>query len=283
MQKNTNPFKPIFEHLGGAIFGLFVVALLGWTASLTYQEVASLFPGDYITPILALFLFDGGALSWLAAFTGKAKGTPQRFTALVMTWIDLFGAILMVAGRVFTGGQTLAEIPDWIGPAVVIGLIGITLMNVAAFYYYTLHNPDTIEQIVGQNLEDQLFSEAISQAQMNIQREAQALGAIMAGRVTGNIKYRLRLPMSAEERELWEKDTVEGELVDPAKLPQPTKKGTPGRLAGAMNFFGLSRHRGRGLGQQSPQPTGLTTITPSSETSSSDASNQIEDEPEAVE
>jgi hypothetical protein len=221
-----------------------------------------------ITPYFALALFDGGALAWLSAFIYKAKGMQQRTTALLMTCLDLAGVLLMVAGRIFTGGQELTDIPAGLGQAVIYGLIGATLLNLAAVYYYHLNEPDTVEAIEAQSLEDELTEEALRQARAQIKREAQALGFTLAARVTANIKYRMRLPMTPAERRQWDAKVIEGKVKDePAEAPQylpapgQTPAARPAFLAWLANLPKLWRAGNRADPFPDPQPEPADTIT----------------------
>ena len=116
--------------------------------------------------------------------------------ALIMFIIDLAGVILLSAFELLTGGQTMARVPAEMGTAVIWGVIGLTLVNLAAAYFYHLAEPQTWKGIEFGVLTDRLQKEALQQAQMNVETEAQQLGAILAARATAELKYNLRLPMS---------------------------------------------------------------------------------------
>ena len=83
--------------------------------------------------------------------------------------------------------------------AVIYGVIGATLANLAAIYIFHISDPDIMEDIETSILEDTLRAEAMKQAQQNIEAQAQELGAILAARATGKLKYRLALPMADDE------------------------------------------------------------------------------------
>lgn len=57
--------KKLNATIGKIIFYVFVLAVFGWTASLTLAEMRAILPNDPITPFFALALFDGGALAGL--------------------------------------------------------------------------------------------------------------------------------------------------------------------------------------------------------------------------
>ena len=93
----------------------------------------------------------------------------------------------------------MTEIPPALAMAVIYGVIGATLANLAAIYIFHVTDPATMEDIETAILEDTLQAEAMKQAQANIERQAQQLGAILAARATGKLKYRLALPMAENE------------------------------------------------------------------------------------
>lgn len=243
----------------GLFAGVFFIALILWTASLTLGIMSIVLPNNPAAKYFSLALFDGGALVWIALYTYKAKGTPQRGASLLLFVIDFLGVILMTAGGVFMGGQSLETIPAWMGGALVNGVIFATLANVAAGYYYHASRPETREAMQAQSLEDTLTEEAMRQARVNVEREAAQLGAIMARRATARIKYRLALPMSESERAEWDGETIEGQEVQPAALPAPAGQSIPALIGAWLKSF-LSR-------RLQAQPLEPITITPNSDSS----------------
>lgn len=217
----------ILETIGRIVFYAFIVVVFLWTASLTLGEVREILPGDPLTPFFALALFDGGAVAWLLAWMGHARGLWQRGIALIMLVIDLLGVVLLAAARLFTGGQTMTETPETLGAVVVWGIIGATLLNLAALYAFHIADPDVIAAIETGVMVDTLRDEALTQAKANMAADAQALGAIMAARATAQIKYNLRLPMSDQESA----QVVDGIAVNVTPTPQPAKAKTPGIVA----------------------------------------------------
>jgi len=218
----------ILETIGRIVFYAFVVVVFLWTSSLTLQEVKSILPGDALTPFFALALFDGGAVAWLLAWMGHARGLYQRGIALIMLVIDLLGVVLMAAGRLFTSGSA-ADAPENIGVIVVWGIIGATLVNLAAVYAFHIADPEVIAAIETGVMVDTLRDEALNQAKANMASEAQQLGAIMAARATAQIKYTLRLPMTTTESA----QVIEGHAVNVNNppTPQPAQPKTPGIMA----------------------------------------------------
>lgn len=211
--------KKLTATIGKIVFYLFVLAVAAWTASLTLAEVKAILPNDPLTPYFALALFDGGAIAWLAAWIGHARGMAQRSISVIMLLLDLAGIVLLSAGRLLGGGQTMTDIPQALAQAVIYGVIGATLANLAAIYAFHITDPQTVEDIETAILEDTLQAEAMKQAQANIEREAQQLGAILAARATGKLKYRLALPMADSEAaaviEASKKDQDQAQQINP--------------------------------------------------------------------
>lgn len=192
--------KALAGTVGKILFWVFTVLVFFWTASLSLSALRVILPGDPIKPYIGLVLTDIGALCWLLVFIGQAQGLPQRAISLIMFLIDLSGVILLSAFELLTGGQTLAVVPAELGNAVIWGVIGLTLVNLAAAYFYHLAEPQTWKGIEFGVLTDRLQKEALQQAQLNVEKEAQTLGAILAARATAELKYNLRLPMSDFEQ-----------------------------------------------------------------------------------
>lgn len=191
--------KQLNATIGKIVFYIFVLAVFGWTASLTLGEMKMILPNDPITPYFALALFDGGALAWLMAWVGHARGLMQRAISAIMLVVCLAGVVLLSAGRLMDGGQTMVTVSQSLSAAVIYGVIGATLANLAAIYAFHVSDPDTMEEIETGLLSDTLRAEAQKQATASIESQAKELGAILAARATGQLKYNLRLPMGTEE------------------------------------------------------------------------------------
>lgn len=213
--KTNSRLKRWFVNL---LFAAFCVAIIGWTASLTLEVMAWVLPHNPYTRYFALALFDGGVLTWLFVYIAKARGTNQRGVSLVMTVLDFLGVAMLTIGAIYLSGQTLTQAPEWIAKGMINVTIATTLLNVAAAYYYHATEPEVVEEIQAQELEDTLNEEALEQARMQVERNAQALGAIMANRVTARLKYRLRLPMTEQEYSEWNNEIVDAEAYDPPAL-----------------------------------------------------------------
>lgn len=195
-------------------FYIFVLVIGAWTITLTLQELRDILPNDPITPYFALSLFDGGALAWLGAWLFHARGIYQRAIAVIMLILDLAGVLLISAGRILGGGQTLTDIPESLGAAIIYGVLVWTAFNLIAIYAFHVTEPETMQLIEMQVLEDTIQQEAIEQARANVENEVQQLAGVIAARVTGRMKYKLRLPVST-----YEMQALDGETIDTQQAP----------------------------------------------------------------
>ena len=225
--------KQLLKTIGAILFYIFILAVAGWTASLTLAEVRVILPNDPITPYFALALFDGGALTWLLVFLGHAKGLAQRAIAIMLLVLDLAGVVVLSAGRLLMGGQAMADIPQELGATMVYALIGATIINLIAIYAFHIADPEAMQQIELQTLDDTIQAEALSQARANIENEVQQLAAVLAARATGRLKYQLRLPMSSQEQ-----SEVMNDERKPAPLVITAEKRKPAPI-GAAWLLGL--------------------------------------------
>jgi len=215
MEKVTNNKR--LAWLAGIFAGLLALIAVSMGVWMTWLVMGRVLPGNELARYMALAFFDGGALGWAGVYVYLARGTPQRAVSLWLLVWDLAGVVAMVIGEILLGGQQLVIIPPWLGKFIVDTVIATFAINLIAWYYYHTNAPETREAINAQDLEDELTEQAERQARASIEREAQQLGALLAGRVTSRIKYRMRLPMTQTEREQWEA----GEVVEAETLPQP--------------------------------------------------------------
>jgi hypothetical protein len=243
------------KWMAGAVFALLGLTVIGFSVKLSYDVMSILFPKNLTMRVMAIALFDGGVIGWLLAYIAKAKGTHQRGVSLSLTVFDFLGVAAMAIAGIFLSGQTLATIPSWVGMLVVWTTIFGTVLNAGAYYYYHANDPQVIEEIQSQELEDDLNEKALEQARLMTEAKSQQLAAIMANRVTARLKYRLRLPMTEQEAAEWRNESIDAEAYDYPALPAPQRRATFWDFL--ASFFGGRRS----MPQSDMQPS--TNSTPS--------------------
>lgn len=230
--------NPLAAWFAGVGFTLFLLAVLGWTASLTLGVMEIVLPGNPIIKYFALALFDGGAFVWASVYIFKAKGTPQRGISLLMTVTDMAGVVLMVIGAIYLGGQELTTIPADLGNALILGTIAATLANFCAGYYYHLNDPDTRVKIALQEFNDVVFEESLRQAHADVKANAREHGAIMALGLMAQFKYDLGLPMTKAEKKALTEDVIDVQAVNVPELPYPAPRGLPAWWIATLKLLG---------------------------------------------
>lgn len=150
------------KTISRGVFYFVAAVLFLWTASLTYQFVAEVLPGrHWAIPLLSLVVIDLGCLAWLVIFLNHAEGSGQRAISLAMCLFDLLGIALMSGSELFLGGQTLAQIPGFLGEFALYGLALWTVVNTAAVVGYHLSSPSARLQMRLQAERDAIFNESL--------------------------------------------------------------------------------------------------------------------------
>jgi hypothetical protein len=230
---------------------LFMYAVLIFMALLTYRGAYAA-TGDPLVSLLALALFDGGAYAGYMIYKGHAQGEAQRAAAVTMIVVDFALAVGMIAG-------TLLLIPH---NAVLWILLGAACFNGSALYFYHLNEPDLIQQIKENEIEDAEFDEHIQglKRQVKLQRElhrtaahlaafdiekqAPLLAAVLSRRNVAQIKKRMRLALSENERKEIEGEVVDVKAEDLPQLPAPAGDYVPEII---KRFFGIFAAYRQGL------------------------------------
>ena len=268
MKENKN-----FKWLAVILAGALAVIAVYMGALMTYDVMGDVLPGNETARLLSLAFFDGGAIAWAGMYIYLARGSNQRAVSFWMMCYDLAGVVAMVIGAIYTGGQTLVDAPPWLAKFIVDGVMLTMALNLIAVYYFHIQKPEVKEAIDAQTLEDTLLEEAEAQARATIERDAQALGALLAGRVTSRIKYRMRLPMSEAEAEQWRGEIVDAETIPQAQLPAPATG------PGFVVWNWLKSFLQIGIPAQ-VQQSELTTATPTLDSNSNDEPQPDQNPPE---
>lgn len=150
--------KNLSKNISNVIFYIVAAILVLFTSSMTIKLVGRILPEMSEAKYFALIIFDAGWIAWLVVFLNSAEGTGQRVTSLLLSAVDLIGVGLVALAEVFTGGQTLAEIPENIGVIAVWSLVGWTIINLVGVFVYHLTDPETMRQISQQNAQDKVIA-----------------------------------------------------------------------------------------------------------------------------
>lgn len=192
----------VLKWIARAGFYIFLVAVVIWTASNTVGLIRRVLPGDDITPWFGLFLFDGGTIIWLLVFLYYGEGIGQRAVAIGMFALDAVGVVLAVLSELYLGGQQYADIPTWLGTAV-IWIIGIqTAMNMGAGYIFHLLDPATREQIEVQTMRDEVKEMALRLGMENVRGIAVPVAKELSRSVRRDVLVALNIGDHFREAEL---------------------------------------------------------------------------------
>jgi len=134
-------FKRIVEGLA-LVFAAVMLVFTGWR---TYHLPQLTSPGEVILPALGLVVFDVGFVVWTLVFMHVAQGIPQRAVALSGAVADLLLVIAAVVADLFLHGQTLANVPDWMGLAALITVSIAVSVNVTLVFLFHLTAPAILD------------------------------------------------------------------------------------------------------------------------------------------
>ncbi len=128
--------------LAAILAGLLGIGAVIMGAYMTLQVMQIVLPKSVFAQYMALAFFDGGALGWAGTYIYLAKGSHQRAVSFWLMWYDLAGVVAMVIGEIIIGGQSLVDIPTWLGGFIVGAVIVTFAVNLVAWYYYHQNKPE---------------------------------------------------------------------------------------------------------------------------------------------
>lgn len=237
--------KKIMPHVAGVFFALFGLGVIALLMSYTFEALAFIFPGNFISQIMGMVLFDIAALAWLGAFIYLCKTVMQYAFAFIGFVFGLAGSLAMVSIDVMLGGQAMIEAPAWINSALVYGFIAAAVIHVILIYAYKLAGAEVSAGISLGIETAQITEEAMKQAEDELLRERGALGRVIAPRLMNNVRRNLGLPMSGEVIDLPAYDMPDEAQAIPVQMP--TRK---------MSMAERLRAAGQVLLNPNPAPTG---------------------------
>jgi hypothetical protein len=213
--------KKVLVTVTAIAFGVFAVAILGLLMTLTYQALGRIFPGRPDNQIWGLVLFDIAAIIWALAFVFRSETTMQYAIAAIGFLVGFSGTIIMVGGEVMLG-QTLTETnAGEIGRWMVYGFIGATAIHAILLYAHHASGQEIKQQIDIGIAKGEIKTEAIKQAQTQLDQEKTELAQTIKAGILADAKRELGLyPVAGTPFEKKDLDTA----APSEALPYPTEE-----------------------------------------------------------
>jgi len=173
------------ENLSGKItsfaFYAVVIFLLVWTAFLDYSFIRRVVTDQPFLAFFGLVLFDGGLLGWLTTYIYRARGSTQRLLSLVMTILSLIGIGILSAAELLEQAGELVRFDIQNLPTIVVILISVqTFLFVASTVLFHLSDPDIMERVNMQAIEDEVIQTAFDLFDKNKKETAMQLATTMS-------------------------------------------------------------------------------------------------------
>jgi hypothetical protein len=199
------------------------LALLVYSATRSIDFITLTLPADrQILAWFGLAALDGGLVFWLLYFLHGAAGAWQKGAALLMTGVDLLGAVAMFTldtlYRTGEKGMTVQLTPDEI-QAAVLALSGVIAVNIAATVFCHLTDPEARKKQAAEEAQDQIEELALKR----IQENAQSLAAELAPQLADDwmIATRARYLANVGSGRAILPATVNGQARDPKAEAAP--------------------------------------------------------------
>ena len=202
--------KKILKPLAGFLFAGFIIGMFGLVISLTFSALGRIFPDNFANQLIGLVLFDIAALAWGMAFVFKSESTSQYALAAIGFLVGLAGTFIMIGSEVMLSAEGLTEAPEWLGKALTYTFIAASAIHLSLGYGHAATSPEVDAQIRLGASQAGITSEAIRQAEQELENNRAALGQLITPRLTGNIRRNLNLPVTdAEWQALGDLDVIE--------------------------------------------------------------------------
>lgn len=233
------------------------LALLVYSAARSLNFIMATLPADkQILAYFGLAALDGGLLLWLAYFLFAAGGAWQRGTALVMTVVDLIGAVAMFTlDTLYESGQTGLTVqlaPEEIKTAI-LALSGVIAINIAATVFCHIMDPGARSRRVKEEAREKITDKTLDKIDQSVDLLAEEISNQVAETWKAEIlaEYSASLARSSNL-------IIPGELRD---LP-PAKPKEAGKLGKMINEL---RRNGNRPAQVRAYPAEVTAAGPLSE------------------
>jgi len=224
--------KKILPAIAGILFSAFLVGMFGLVISLTFSALGRIFPDNFTNQIIGLVLFDIAALAWGLAFVYKSESVGQYAFAAIGFLVGLAGTLAMIASEVMLSAQDLTTPPPWIGNVLVYGFVGAAAFHLVLGYLHKAASPDVDASIRLGAARAEVVSEAIQQAELELEHNRAVMGSIIKGRLVAEIKRDLRLPLAQDDAEAlaYQPDIIEAK-------PKANGGGVPAFMVAARKIF----------------------------------------------
>jgi hypothetical protein len=149
------------------LVALMALALLIFTASRTLDLLQLLLPvNQSVFAYLGLVAFDGGLLGWSLWFAYGARGQYQRAIALLMVVLSLVAIGLSTIADLMLSASAkglVDALSEQQRLAILLAVGGIVFLNVAAFFFTHITDPERLRAMATENAKDQIHAETLRQ------------------------------------------------------------------------------------------------------------------------
>jgi hypothetical protein len=174
---------------------LFLGALIA-SASMTFDVIGMILPGNTFMQWLSITFYDFGALVWFLMYVAKARGTRQRASSLFIFVIDLLGAGFMIYADLNLGGQVITTPPAWLSRYLINITTAVMFANLAAAYYFHMTSPEDLAAAADQDSDDEIEEVTRAQQRAYLDANIHTLAAPMFARSVARFKMRNGLQMT---------------------------------------------------------------------------------------
>ena len=186
--------KDIFGVVAKILGLVFAVAVVGYTAYLTFLLAQRIVPGNTVLQFMTIILFDVGAAVWFFQFIATSKSAAQWAIAGLGFSMGLGGAVVMAGGELILGQQLVqVDNVEQIGWILVSVNIAAALVHALLSYMFHLAEPAVINRIENSVKIAGVQEKAYKSARAEIDRQADDMGKDLAS----SLVYQARAELAA--------------------------------------------------------------------------------------
>jgi hypothetical protein len=210
------------------------LALLVYSAARSLNFIMATLPADkQILAYFGLAALDGGLILWLLFFLYGAAGPWQRGAALLMTGVDLVGAVAMFTlDTLFESGQSgmTAAMTESEIKTAILALSGVIALNIAATVFSHIMDPEARKKRAKEEAQDKIEDKALAKIDSSADLLAEQLSNDIAAGWQAEILATYRAALGKQSRLILEGVAHDIDSPPPAKagavaIPQPGKNG----------------------------------------------------------